>query len=151
MADMEKFMRVVPEAEGRVLNAKVNLRTPRPLATLQLNAKLQKPSASSRKRPLYPDLYRGPGPTTELVSIMDDLDINRDKGTQRAHNWRKRRHRGKDDGRSTIERERHRDASAHNSSEDDDGYDRRPQRRRYEQPIAARLRRELLVLGENVS
>lgn len=82
---------------------------------------------------------------------MDDLDINRDRSTQRAHNWRKRRHRGKDYNRLPADFTQHGNASAHDSSEDDDGYDRRPQRRRYEQPIAARLRRELLVLGENVS
>jgi hypothetical protein len=82
---------------------------------------------------------------------MDDLDINRDRGAQRAHNWRKRRYRGKNCDRSEAEGAQYRDASAHDSSEDDDGYDRRSQRRRYEQPIAARLRRELLVLGENVS
>jgi len=79
---------------------------------------------------------------------MDDLDINRDRGAQRAHNSRKRRHRGKDYDRLPAAEF---PASAHDSPEDDDGYDRRPQRRRYEQPIAARLRRELLVLGENVS
>ena len=83
---------------------------------------------------------------------MDDLDINRgDRAAQRAHNWRKRRHRGKDYNRSEAEYTQHGDARAYDSLEDDDGYDRRPLRRRYEQPIAARLRRELLVLGESVS
>ena len=82
---------------------------------------------------------------------MDDLDINRDRGAQRPHNWRKRRYRGKAYDRLEAECARHGDASAYDSSEDDDGYDRRPLRRRYEQPVAARLRRELLVLGENVS
>jgi len=81
---------------------------------------------------------------------MDDLDINRERGAQRAPNSRKRRHRGKDYYHLQTECAQHRYASAYDSSEDDDGYDRRPQRRRYEQPIAARLRRELLVLGENV-
>jgi hypothetical protein len=83
---------------------------------------------------------------------MDDLDINRgERAAQRAHNWRKRRHRGRDYNRSEAECAQYGDASAYDSLEDDDGYDRRPLRRRYEQPIAARLRRELLVLGETVS
>jgi hypothetical protein len=82
---------------------------------------------------------------------MEDLDVNRDRSTQRPHNWRKRRHRGKDFNSLETQCPQHQVTSAHNNSEDDDSYDRRPQRRRYEQPIAARLRRELLALGENVS
>jgi hypothetical protein len=134
--------------EESMANAKVQTKT---IRDHQLNANFQKPSASSNKRPLYPDYYRGPGPTTELISVMDDLDINRDRSAQRGHNQRKRRHRGKAYHLLQAECAQYGVASAHDSSEDDDGYDRRPQRRRYEQPIAARLRRELLVLGENVS
>jgi hypothetical protein len=33
---------------------------------------------------------------------------------------------------------------------DDDEVERRPQRRRYEEPVASRLRRELVVIAENV-
>lgn len=34
---------------------------------------------------------------------------------------------------------------------EDDDYDRRPQRRRYEEPLYVRLRKELLGLAESVS
>jgi nuclear cap-binding protein subunit 1 len=35
--------------------------------------------------------------------------------------------------------------------EGDDEFDRRPPRRRYEEPVASRLRRELMVIAEEVS
>jgi hypothetical protein len=34
--------------------------------------------------------------------------------------------------------------------DDDNDRDRRPQRRRYEEPVASRLRRELVAIAENV-
>ena len=43
-----------------------------------------------------------------------------------------------------------RQADLHAPAEDDD-YDRRPQRRRYEEPVYVRLRKELLGLAESVS
>ena len=43
-----------------------------------------------------------------------------------------------------------RQADVHGLAEDDD-YDRRPQRRRYEEPVYVRLRKQLLGLAESVS
>ena len=39
--------------------------------------------------------------------------------------------------------------STANNIADDDDYDRRPTRRRYEEPVASRLRRELVVIAES--
>lgn len=109
------------------------------------------PSASSNaKPPLYPDRYVGPGPTAELSSLMDGLDFRNSAaaGGNRAGGNRKRRFRGDLLEQRTVGIK----SESDEYSEDDDGYERRPQRKpRYQQPIAARLRNELLQLGENVS
>jgi len=56
-------------------------------------------ASSSSGKPLYPDSYVGPGPTTELSSLMDGLDFRNGggggSGGGRTGGQRKRRFRGK--------------------------------------------------------
>jgi len=107
-------------------------------------------ASHSSEKPLYPDRYVGPGPTTELSSLMDGLDFRNGGsgggGGGRQGGHRKRRFRGK--SQQSIKQS---DGEFNKSTEDDDTFERRPQRKpRYQQPVAARLRNELLTLGENV-
>lgn len=105
------------------------------------------PSASNTSKPLYPDTYIGPGPTTELSLMMDGLDF-RGGGGRAGGNRKRRRDRG---GRAIKQYDDDAEHGAKRSIEEDEGYERRPQRKpRYEQPIAARLRSELLTVGESV-
>ena len=41
-------------------------------------------------------------------------------------------------------------ANANSHLQDDDDYDRRPQRRRYEEPLHLKMRKQLLVIAESV-
>jgi hypothetical protein len=82
---------------------------------------------------------------------MADMDVDRAGGGHRnSHqgNNRKRRYRGVyeswiGEGASVV-------ATEANYGADDDEVERRPQRRRYEEPVASRLRREITAIAKNV-
>ena len=68
----------------------------------------------------------------------------RNGGHRGGYNNRKRRYRGK------IYHDHRHDSFLTLRAEDDD-YDRRPQRRRYEEPLHLKIRKQLLSVAESVS
>ncbi|KAE9970027.1 hypothetical protein BLS_005109 [Venturia inaequalis] len=100
-------------------------------------------AANNTEASIYPDYYKGPGPTKELeVDHLEKImaDVGLDRSPPRNERNHERRHQGNNNRKRRFR-------------EDDDfeGRDQRPQRvqrPRYEEPIASRLRRELMVIGE---
>ena len=73
---------------------------------------------------------------------MADYD-RRTGGSRGGYNNRKRRYRGN----SLLART----GGLADLDADDDEYDRRPQRRRYEEPLHLKIRKQLLSVAESVS
>ena len=121
-------------------------------------------------KPLYPDYYAGPGPTHEVTDHLDcllgddrtpgrlsynsgEMDDGRGNGHYGGGGRKRRFNRGmcslrrfkfdaiEDDGLLTLLP----------YVTDDDREDRPARRNRYEEPVASRLRREILVIAESVS
>lgn len=67
----------------------------------------------------------------------------RPRGNRQPFNNRKRRYRGE-----TIFRGR--ESTGLTEWTDEDDYDRRPQRRRYEEPLSVTLRKQVLSIAESV-
>ena len=101
---------------------------------------------------LYPDHYDGSASTSDIFGPMNDLDIRHDGGShyngrQRGNNYNPRK-RGR--GTAAVLSQRCLSIADILATEEDDTPDRRPRRRRYEQPIAARLRTEILKIADDV-
>ena len=76
---------------------------------------------------------------------MADYD-RRNSGHRGGFNNRKRRYRGT----NWTMLAQSEDPRANYLPIEDDDYDRRPQRRRYEEPLHERLRKQLLAIAESV-
>jgi nuclear cap-binding protein subunit 1 len=77
---------------------------------------------------------------------MADYD-QRPRGGRGGYNNRKRRYRGKSN--STNSQNFQPEHEADNTPLDEEDYDRRPQRRRYEEPLAVKVRKQLLSIAES--
>ncbi|EON66612.1 hypothetical protein W97_05858 [Coniosporium apollinis CBS 100218] len=111
------------DAEPRVPKAPRNFKTPILRRATFGASRLDDPLASSSRR--AGDYYRPSYATAENNSDIMADDDRRGGGRGYNNNNRKRRFREEDDS------------------------DRRPQRRRYEEPISAKLRRQLLTIAES--
>jgi hypothetical protein len=115
------------------------------------------PKYARRASDPYPDYYTGAGPVTHLTDLLARSSIaeKRDSvmeesmnGTGRGYGGRKRRFRGMcfPSNRFNVQGI----DCADTLYTDDDRDDRPARRNRYEEPIASRLRREILVIAEQV-
>lgn len=86
---------------------------------------------------LYPDYYRPKREAiAELTTCMADLDVQRDRRGGGGYGGNPRKRRFREDDEAAYPDDRRRD---------------RPQRRRYEEPAVARLRKGLINIAESVS